>query len=140
MMVGLLVIAHGVFGESLIDSVTHVLGRRPERLEHVRVDARDTPEQVSARLEQAIIALDDGSGVLVLSDICGATPCNVASKRLGRGVEMIAGASLPMLLRAVSYRDQPLERVVEKAIAGGREGVMRIVNEVNEATHATPAN
>jgi PTS system mannose-specific IIA component len=140
MMVGLLVIAHGVFGESLIDNVTHVLGRRPERLEHVRVDARDTPEQVSARLEQAITALDDGSGVLVLSDICGATPCNVASKRLGRGVEMIAGASLPMLLRAVSYQDQPLERVVEKAIAGGREGVMRIVNEVNEATHATPAN
>lgn len=139
-MVGLLVVAHGAFGESLIDNLTHVLGRRPERLAHVRVEAQDTPEQVSAKLQQAIVAVDDGSGVLVLSDICGATPCNVATTRLGRGVEMVAGASLPMLLRAVSYREQPLERVVEKAIAGGREGVMRIVTEVNEAKRATPAN
>jgi mannose PTS system EIIA component len=139
-MVGLLIVAHGVFGESLIENVTHVLGRRPARLAHVRVDAGDTPEQASAKVARAIADLDDGGGVLVLSDICGATPCNVATHRLGHGVEMVAGANLPMLLRALSYRDQPLERVVEKAIAGGREGVMRIVNAVNEATHATPAN
>jgi mannose PTS system EIIA component len=139
-MVGLLIVAHGVFGESLIENVTHVLGRRPERIAHVRVDAHDTPEQVSAKVERALTALDDGSGVLVLSDICGATPCNVATGRLGHGVEMVAGASLPMLLRALSYRDQPLERVVEKAIAGGREGVMRIAGEVSEGSHATSAN
>jgi PTS system ascorbate-specific IIA component len=136
-MVGVLVVAHGVFGESLIDNVAHVLGRRPERLAHVRVDADDRPEQVNERVGRAVAALDDGGGVLVLSDICGATPCNVVAGRLGRGVEMVAGANLPMLLRALSYRDQPLDRVVEKAIAGGREGVMRIVNE---AAHAASAN
>jgi PTS system ascorbate-specific IIA component len=136
-MIALLIVAHGAFGESLIENVTHVLGRRPERLSHIRVEAQDSPEQVSNKVEQAIAALDDGSGVLVLSDICGATPCNVAQRLLGRNVAMVAGASLPMLLRAVSYRNEPLERVVDKAIAGGREGVMRIEQV---ATHAASAN
>jgi PTS system ascorbate-specific IIA component len=139
-MIGILVVAHGAFGENLIENVTHVLGQRPERLSHARVDAGDKPDQIAAKINRSIAALDDGDGVLVLSDICGATPCNVATELLGQAVEMVAGVNLPMLLRTLSYRDLPLESVVEKAIAGGREGVMRIVREVSEAKHATSAS
>jgi PTS system ascorbate-specific IIA component len=71
--------------------------------------------------------LDDGSGVLILSDICGATPCNIASRLINPShAELLSGVSLPMLVRALTYRDEPLASVIEKAMTGGVNGVMHI--------------
>jgi PTS system ascorbate-specific IIA component len=65
--------------------------------------------------------------VLVLSDVYGATPCNVASKLLIPGkIEGVAGVNLPMIVRALTYRNEPLRTVVTKAMSGGIEGVMQI--------------
>ena len=75
---------------------------------------------------ELIKQLDRGDGVLVLSDICGATPCNIASRLVNPGrVECLAGVNLPMLVRALTYRNEPLSVAAEKALAGGREGVIR---------------
>lgn len=129
-MVGILIIAHGTLGESLIHCASHVFGARPPRLRQLGVSVHDEPAALLPQARKLVAELDDGSGVLVLSDIYGATPCNIGCRLLEPGrVEVVAGVNLPMLVRALTYREQPLNVVVEKAISGGREGVIEVSKE-----------
>jgi PTS system ascorbate-specific IIA component len=126
-MVGILILAHGTLGESLIHCASHVMGSRPLLLSQMGVTVHDDPEAILPQALRLVKQLDQGDGVLVMSDICGATPCNIAARlRIPGQVEVVAGASLPMLVRALTYRDQPLAAVVEKAMSGGVEGVMHL--------------
>jgi PTS system ascorbate-specific IIA component len=126
-MIGILIVSHGAFGESLIHSASHVLGKRPLYLRQLGVTVHDDPEAILPVAEDLIRFLDQGAGVLVLTDIYGATPSNIAARLLKPGrVEGIAGVNLPMLIRALSYRDAPLQEVLDKALTGAREGVMRM--------------
>ena len=126
-MIGILIVSHGAFGESLIHSASHVLGKRPLFLRQLGVTVHDDPEAILPVGEDLIRFLDQGQGVLVLTDIYGATPSNVAAKLLRPGrVEGVAGVNLPMLIRALTYRDEPLASVMEKALSGSIEGVMRM--------------
>lgn len=125
-MIGFLIIAHGTLGESLIHCASHCMGKRPLRLRAVGVTVHDEPDAILPQCRELVRQLDEGSGVIVFSDVCGATPCNIASQLAQPGkVELVAGVNLPMLLRALTYRDKPLAAVVEKALSGGREGVMQ---------------
>jgi PTS system mannose-specific IIA component len=126
-MIGILIIAHDTLGDSLVQAVTHVLGARPPQFEAFAVRAGDDPLLLLPRAREAVRRLDDGDGVLVVSDIFGATPCNLACKLLQAGrVEGMAGASLPMLVRAFTYRTRGMETLLKKAVSGGCDGVMRI--------------
>lgn len=126
-MIGILIVAHGTLGESLIETASHVLGQRPPHLASFGVAIQDDPEQMLARAQGLVRRLDQGAGVLILADICGATPCNVARKLTAAdSVACVAGVNLPMLVRALTYRNEPLATVVEKALSGGREGVMNM--------------
>lgn len=127
-MIGLLIVSHGAFGESLIHSASHVLGRRPLYLRQLGVTVHDEPEAILPVAEDLVRYVDRGKGVLVMTDIFGATPSNIATKLLEPGhIEGIAGVSLPMLIRALNYREESdLESLVDKAISGATEGVMRI--------------
>jgi PTS system ascorbate-specific IIA component len=126
-MIGILIIAHDTLGDSLVQAVTHVLGSRPPQFEAFAVRAGDDPLLLLPRAREAVRRLDDGDGVLVVSDIFGATPCNLACKLLQAGrVEGMAGASLPMLVRAFTYRTRGMETLLKKAVSGGCDGVMRI--------------
>jgi PTS system ascorbate-specific IIA component len=129
-MIGILIIAHGTLAESLIHCASHVLGKRPMRVRQLGVTIHDDPAAILPQAQDLVTHLDDGNGVLILTDIYGATPCNLASKLLQAGhVEGIAGVNLPMLIRALTYRDQPLEKMIAKAISGGCEGVVRMPQE-----------
>ena len=126
-MVGILLITHGSLGESLLRAAAHTLGGQPERAEHIGVTALDAPESLLARGREALARVDDGAGVLLLTDMFGATPANVAAKLLRDGkVEGLSGANLPMLVRALAHREEPLAEVVEKARAGGAGGVVHM--------------
>ncbi len=127
-MIGILIVSHGAFGESLIHSASHVLGRRPVYLRQLGVTVHDDPEALLPVAHDLIRFLDQGQGVLVLTDIYGATPSNIAAKLLVPGkVEGIAGVNLPMLIRALTYREEPLAAALDKALSGAVEGVMRMV-------------
>lgn len=129
-MIGILIVSHGAFGESLIHSASHVLGKRPLYLRQLGVTVHDDPEAILPVAEDLIRFLDQGEGVLVLTDIYGATPSNIAAKLLRPGrVEGLAGVNLPMLIRALTYRDEPLISVRDKALAGACEGVVRMTRE-----------
>jgi PTS system mannose-specific IIA component len=126
-MIGILIVSHGAFGESLIHSASHVLGKRPLYLRQLGVTVHDEPETTLPVAEDLIRFLDQGAGVLVLTDIYGATPSNIATRLLRPGrVEGIAGVNLPMLIRALNYRDEPLLAVRDKALEGACEGVVRM--------------
>ncbi|MCG6953366.1 MAG: PTS sugar transporter subunit IIA [Betaproteobacteria bacterium] len=126
-MIGVLILAHGNLGTALLASASHMLGREPENVRAIGVSASDAPESILARGRAALRELDTGNGVLVLTDIYGATPCNVASRLLKRGqVEGVSGVSLPMLLRVLTYSGGGLDALVEKARSGGTEGVVHL--------------
>ncbi len=126
-MIGILVITHGTLGESLIHCASHVLNKRPPRLRQLGVTAQDDPTLLLPQARALAKELDEGNGVLVLSDMYGGTPSNLASKLVVSGkVEAVAGVSLPMLIRVLTYRDRDLQTIVTKAISGGCEGVIRV--------------
>ncbi|MGQ0512176.1 MAG: PTS sugar transporter subunit IIA [Betaproteobacteria bacterium] len=129
-MIGVLIVAHGAFGEALIHSASHVLGKRPLRVRQVGVTVHDDPEAMFNLAQSLVRELDDGGGVLVLTDIYGATPGNIALRLLAPGrVEGVSGVNLPMLVRALTYRDKDLALMVEKALSGGTEGVLHMTGD-----------
>jgi PTS system ascorbate-specific IIA component len=126
-MVGILIVSHGAFGESLIHCASHVLGKRPLYVRQLGVTVHDDPDEILPVAEDLIRFLDQGKGVLVFTDIFGATPANIANRLLVAGkVEGISGVNLPMLIRALTYRGETLDAVIQKALSGGLEGVMRM--------------
>ena len=126
-MIGILIVSHGTFGEALVHCASHVLGNQPANVRLVGVTIRDDPETIIPRARELLRQIDTGSGVLVMTDMLGATPSNIATRLLEPGrVEGISGANLPMLIRALTYREEPLETVVAKATSGGRDGVVRL--------------
>lgn len=130
-MIGILIITHGTMGESLIHCASHVMGSRPPLLRQLAVGMHDDPSLMLPQAQQLVRELDEGQGVLILSDIYGATPCNLVGRLLQPGhIEGVAGVNLPMLVRALTYRNGDLMKLVEKAVSGGREGVIHFTEEV----------
>jgi PTS system ascorbate-specific IIA component len=126
-MIGVLIVAHDTLGDSLVRAVTHVLGARPPQFEVLSVAATDDPLLLLPNARSVLERLDTGDGVVVFSDIYGATPCNLAVKLLKPGhVEGIAGVNLPMLVRAFTYRTKGMDMMLKKAISGGCEGVLHV--------------
>ncbi|HEX5538366.1 MAG TPA: PTS sugar transporter subunit IIA [Methylophilaceae bacterium] len=129
-MIGILIIAHGTMGESLLHSASHVMGAQPPLLRQLGIGMHDDPTVVLPRAQQLLQELDQGQGVLILSDIYGATPCNIVGRLLKPGrIEGVAGVNLPMLVRTLTYRNGDLMKLVQKALSGGREGVIHFTEE-----------
>lgn len=134
-MIGILVITHEDLGGSLVRCATHVLGARQPQLMHINVSIQDEPELIVNKARELVNKLNSGDGVLVLSDIYGATPSNIACKLIVPGkVACISGVNLPMLVKLLTYRMESLPIVIEKAISGGKDGVMHIQMESSNAT------
>ncbi|HEX8603240.1 MAG TPA: PTS fructose transporter subunit IIA [Pseudoduganella sp.] len=130
-MVGILLMTHAPLGEAFLAAVAHVFRSRVEHLEAIDVVADQDLGDVQALAAAAIRRLDDGSGVLVITDVKGGTPANCCNKLADAGhVEVIAGISLPMLLRAITYRTDTLDVVVEMALAGAQSGAVRVDNRI----------
>lgn len=129
-MVGILLITHNGLGDSLIDCVGHVVGNVPSHLKALSVLASDDPARKEEEARALIAQLDLGRGVLLLSDVFGATPCNIARRVCEPGrIEGVAGVNLPMLLRVACSSDRTLQELVQRALDGGRECIVSIDSE-----------
>ena len=129
-MIGIVVISHAPLAAALLSCARHVFGQDPEQSEAIDVAADAEPAAVVERARAAIAAVDAGQGVLVLVDLFGATPGNIATQLASPGrVEIVAGANLPMLLRVLTYRgEMPLLELTDKALSGGASGIMKIAS------------
>jgi PTS system mannose-specific IIA component len=127
-MIGLFLITHSSYGESLIQCACHVLNARPVQMAQLGVSGQDDPLDLLPLARQWLSVVDSGEGVLLLTDVFGATPSNLALKLCEPGkVEAVAGLNLPMLLRTLTYRErETLHGLVNRAVSGGRDGVMAI--------------
>jgi PTS system ascorbate-specific IIA component len=130
-MVGILLMTHAPLGQAFITAVSHVFRGPTERFEAIDVTADQNLGEVAGLARAAIARLDDGDGVLVITDIKGGTPSNCCDSLAKAGqVEVIAGISMPMLLRAITYRRDSLDVVVEMALAGAQNGAVRVDNRI----------
>ena len=129
-MVGLIVIGHQPFATALLDCARHVYGGDPESCVVLDVMADADPEADLIRARQAVLDVDRGDGVLVLVDMFGATPGNIAAQLAVAGrVEVVAGVNLPMLMRTLCYRQSAsIADLPEKALGGGASGMMKIAS------------
>jgi len=127
-MVGVLLITHATLGDALIECVCHVLNRRPSNLQALAVMPQDDPRDLLPQAQAMTEQLDDGEGVLVLTDLFGASPANLAARLLVEArIAAVAGVNLPMLLRVLTYREQgALPALIERALTGARDGVVRM--------------
>ena len=126
-MIGILIISHGALGEALIHCASHMLNKRPPSLKQLSVTGKDDPVLLLPQARAMVRELDSGAGVLVFTDMYGGTPSNITSKLIVPGkIEGVAGINLPMLIRALTYRDRDLPTIITKAVSGGCEGVLRI--------------
>ena len=126
-MIGVLVLTHGATGEHMLATATQIVGKTPVRSAVIGVEPDADPKVVLEKARALAGQLDDGSGVLVLTDMYGATPGNVARALLADGrIEGVAGLSLPMLVRVLSGRNGGLAAAVQRALSGGAEGVLHM--------------
>lgn len=122
---GILLLTHAEIGHALIAAAQHVMPRLPCPIDALEVGGNDDPDAVRDAAARAARALDHGGGVLVLSDLYGSTPCNIANQLTDMGLRArcVSGLNLPMLLRVLNYPDQPLDELAETAASGGRGGI-----------------
>ena len=125
-MIGILIVAHAPLASALRDCALHVFPECAEGVQALDIAPNASPEE-SLVLAKAAMAKLNTPEVLLLSDVFGATPSNVAQK-LNDGIDtrLLAGVNLPMLLRSVCYRHETLDALAARAQAGGSQGIMPV--------------
>lgn len=126
MSVGILLITHPGIGPAVKASAERMLGKLPLTVTCFELAFEQTPQACLPEASAALRETDQGDGVLILSDLYGASPSNLAARltQLGTPAERVSGLNLSMLLRALNYAEQPLAELARTAASGGRNGVI----------------
>lgn len=133
MTVGLLIISHNRIGAELLSTASATLGVCPLATAVLPVMPDSDPEALTAKARHMVAELDQGDGVLILTDVYGSTPSNIANQLSDyKQVMVVAGINLPMLIRVLNYPRLSLSELVEKAISGGRNGILLCPSETEE--------
>ncbi len=125
MSVGVLLLTHEAMGDALIETARHLLGRISLKVDAFSIPPGSDTDFAMTSAAARVRKLDSGDGVLVLTDVFGATPSNVIDKiqPLGVKIRRVSGLSLPMLLRVLNYSEQNLAELAQTAADGARAGV-----------------
>ncbi|MET0168786.1 MAG: PTS sugar transporter subunit IIA [Aliihoeflea sp.] len=120
-MIGIVLVTHGRLADEFRNAVQHVVGKQ-ERLETVSIEADDDMEQRRRDIVDAVARADSGTGVIILTDMFGGTPSNLAISVMAAGnVEVVAGVNLPMLIKLTSVRKcDDMALALEEAQNAGR--------------------
>jgi PTS system ascorbate-specific IIA component len=126
MTVGILLVSHNNIGTELINTAKQMLSCCPLPTKVLSIEAMDSPEAIRAMLDEDLKGLDQGHGILILTDMFGSTPSNIACAVSDReDIRVVSGLNLPMLIRVLNYPALELDELEHKAISGGQEGVVR---------------
>ena len=124
-MTGILIVTHADLGRSLIDTASLILGRELEKLVSISIDIKEDPDHLRKKIKQAITKVNDGNGVILLTDMFGGTPSNLSYSFLEEGrIEVLSGVNLPILIRAASARKtQHLTELAASLEAFGKKSI-----------------
>jgi len=133
MKTGLLLITHGNIGRDMLETVTEILGTCPLHAQALAIPPDSDPDRLFETASHLCTELDQGDGVLVLTDLYGSTPSNIATRLIDRKkLSVISGVNIPMLIRILNYPEMEMDALCEKAINGARDGI--IITKRQEAS------
>jgi len=125
MTIGLITITHNRIGAQITETAETILGPPSFSIRHFAIAPDDDPERVEREIVSAVSEMDRGDGVLIVSDLYGSTPCNIARRvSSAHRVRVLSGINLPMMFRIFSYATADLDEIARKALDGGRIGVV----------------
>ena len=141
-MVGIIIVAHTPLASAMLGFAEHTFGVLPERVRAVDIPPYEDTKASFDRVMKAAYGVNTGNGILILTDVMGATPANVASKLEALGplsglnspVIVLAGLNLPMLMRCISHRGENLDELASKALQGGQNGISRLGSHAYQET------
>jgi|TARA_B110000238_G_scaffold171286_1_gene189109 PTS system mannose-specific IIA component len=126
-MIGILLVTHGKIGESLIDCAAHILDNYPISVESLSINSNNDLHKYSDIIAKKIKNLESGHGVLIMTDIYGATPCNLLNKFIEEDkVEVVTGINLPMLIKAISDRKDNINTLINDSIECAKKNIKKI--------------
>ena len=126
MAVGILLVSHNQIGTELINTARQMLSCSPLPTKVISICTHDQTEAITRQLKEELMGLDQGNGVLILTDMFGSTPSNIACSVSDRDdIRVISGLNLPMLIRVLNYPNLNLNELEIKALSGGQEGIAR---------------
>lgn len=122
-MIGLVIVAHGDLAGALLAATEHVVGKQAQA-RAIAIGPSDDLHARQAEIAQVVRDLDRGDGVVLVTDMFGGTPSNLAHGAMtGPGIEVVYGANLPLLVKLAKVRDKPLGEAVRLALEAGRKYV-----------------
>ena len=126
MPVGIIIVTHGDIGEELLKAARSTLGGTlPLKCRALSVSPTCNPDKQHEKAQAMLASVNDGSGVLVLTDMYGSTPSNIANSfKQQTDIQVIAGVNLPMFIRILNYPNLSLSEMTEKALSGGHDGII----------------
>jgi PTS system ascorbate-specific IIA component len=127
MSISILLITHANMGKSLLNELKNTFDKLPLTFVATNIKQQDKPENLIAQLNKKIKQIDKGDGILILTDLYGSTPSNIAyalKKQCDNKMHIISGVNLPMLVTIVNYADSSLEKIVTKVVRGGKKGII----------------
>ncbi|HVL55254.1 MAG TPA: PTS sugar transporter subunit IIB [Burkholderiaceae bacterium] len=126
-MIGIMLVSHEPLGTALLHCTRHIFGRLPPQLAALDVVPDEDPDAAEAAARELMARINDGSGVIVLTDLHGATPGRIAARLAQpQRVVVIAGVNLPLLVKALTLRRGPLDEVAAKLMQGIRETILPV--------------
>lgn len=129
MSVGVLIISHDGIGPALLGTANFMIKDCPARIQLLTASRDCDPDNLLGEAAELVDEINDGDGVLILTDMIGSTPSNIATEISGQNhVNVVGGLNLPMLIRVMNYHTLDLEQLTEKAISGGTEGIQVITS------------
>lgn len=132
MPVSVLIISHNNVGDALIKAATTTFGELPLPTKTVAVDYRADPAELLPKLQRAVKNIEHGDGILILTDMFGSTPCNIAQALHNESqICIVTGLNLPMLIRVMNYPNLTLSKLAKRALSGGKKGIL-MMNKCHE--------
>jgi len=132
-MIGVMVVSHEPLGTALIHCTRHIYGRLPVQLAALDVIPDEDPDQAYSAAIELLARINDGSGVVVLTDLFGATPSRIAARLAEpHKVVVLAGVNLPMLVKVLNNRRMPVEQLVDTLLASAKGAILQIRPEAGE--------
>jgi len=126
-MIGILLVTHDEIGKSLIDCSSHILGKSINLLECVPINPKSDLQECKKFIKNEINNLNVGSGVLIMTDIYGATPSNILKEYAGQdNIMVVTGLNLPMLIQAITNRDGPLSETTKACMHAAEDGIIKM--------------
>jgi len=124
MSVSLLIVTHGNIGQAILDTATEIICSSPIATQVINIDMNGDYDNLLNEVNATGEKLNTGDGILLLTDLFGATPSNLASAMTNRNCVVVAGLNLPMLIRVMNYHNLPLYELSNKAVGGGKDGIL----------------